>query len=137
MNPLTTYDEIYNKVKTDYMNDAVELNGLFFDFEVEATYDTLLQAYIDLQKDINGDDVLHLSDIEIYNIDEDDDEELIWGHQTDETEEFLSQTYKGNMKDFLESFNGHEKETGWCRIYECIERDDSDKIGGALLMFVF
>lgn len=137
MNALKTYDEIYDKVKTDYMNDSVELNGLFFDFEVNATYETLLKAYTDLQHDINGDDVLHLSDIEIYNNDEDDDEKLIWGHQTDDTEEFLAQTYKGNMRDFLESFNDNEKETGWCRVYECNEQDDSDKIGGTMLMFVF
>lgn len=137
---LKTYEEIYNKVKTDYDLEDVELNSLFFDFDVSATAGILLSVYADLQSDINGDHVIHLKNPVLEII---DDAKYIWGTEDDAFDKGipdvdLDKIFQGNMKDFLESFNDRECETGWCRVdmlSECPK--DAKLIGGNLLSFVF
>ncbi len=132
----TDIDSIRNKVYDDYRKYATELNGLFFDFEVDMlTKAQLLQLYASIQKAINGDDVMRLEDVIIEGNEPNDMH--IWGK---EAENFIpegkyQEIYKGNYKDFLESFNDRETETGFCRVLEAEEK--GDLIGGDKLDFVY
>lgn len=146
--PLCTYDEIFNRVKEIYGTDDVELNSLFFDFKVSASKEVLLSAYRDLQCTINGDVVVHLNHVVIKTTR--DGSRYVYGVQDVSSElqtsfidyavkeDFLGlhEHYVGNMKNFLESFNGREYETGWCRI-DVKNKDDEGFIEGELLDFIW
>lgn len=136
MQTLTTYNEIFDKVVEDYHNDSVELNSLFFDFNVKLSVKELLQVYTDLQSHINGDSVLHLENP--YIEEKDDTDNYIWGVETECTDTNLNDIYEGNMKDFLESYNGNELETGWCRVMDICENPTNENLtGGIKLDFIF
>ena len=111
---LTTWEDIYRKVYGDYLNDDVELSGEFFNFEVSAPKSELMLAYAELLETINCDTVIHLRDaIEIPSIN--NSNVSAYGWESDDVNEFMSEVYTGNMKAFLESFDGRERETGWYR----------------------
>lgn len=132
---LQSIDEIKEYVLNEYRNESTELNGLFFDFDVNMTKKDIIQAYIDIQRIINDDIVIHLNNPNITQKNEDD---YIWGTETECDDDYMNENYNGNMMTFLESFNDKELETGWCRIME-IENSDDDNtlIGGYKLDFVF
>ena len=127
-------DEIKNHVFDEYRNESTELCGLFFDFDVSMKKKDILTAYQEIQAAINDDSVVHLDNV---NITTKDDSEYIWGAETDCTDEYMEEIYTGNMMQFLESFNGKERETGWCRIMDIEDTDDDNMIGGLKLDFVF
>lgn len=132
----TNADDIKNYIIEDYRKYATELNSLFFDFEVDGlTEAELLELYAYIQKLINGDYVMRLTDVVL----EDDDPKdmCIWGKKADTfiPEGEYQEIYKGNYKDFLESFNDRELETGFCRVMDIEEK--GDLIGGDKLDFVF
>lgn len=130
----TTENEIENHVYDEYRKYDTELNGLFFDFPVKAPEKVLLFAYANIQKNINGDSVMRLENPEIEETNEPNDN--IWGKDVDLIPEGeYEDIYEGNMKDFLESFNGRELETGLCRVMDVEEK--GELIGGIKLDFVF
>jgi hypothetical protein len=137
MQMLTTWEDIYRKVYKDYLHDDVELCGSFFDFEVSAPKSELIRAYAELMETINCDTVVRLRDaIEVPSIC--GIETIVSGFEWDETDDTLSEIYTGNMKDFLESFNNRERETGWYRLtgYEEVFHDFTSMSGGTKLCFV-
>lgn len=95
----------------------------------------LMDAYIELQKTINGDIVIRLTNVEL-DIDSNETDVYIWGDESEPYDDSYNELYEGNMKDFLESFNDEELNTGWCRIDETMTRNDG-KIGGIKFDFVF
>lgn len=99
--PLTTKDALYWYVKNDYMNYDQELSSLHFDVNVCMRKRDILEVYRQLQKDINGDEVVRL----VNGVEREDF--IPKGEYKD--------VFEGNCKDFLESFNGREYETGFCR----------------------
>ena len=88
---ITSQKEMTDHVLTEYRNESVELNSLFFDFEIKMKKADILEAYKELQRIINGDNVIRLVD------GKEADEFIKEGSYTD--------LYEGNCKDFLESFN--------------------------------
>lgn len=132
---ITTYEEIVEKVQKEYLNESTELNSLFFDFDVYMTRAELIKAYATLAETINGDRVVHIADASV--VKSEDGDLIVSGFES--VDNMLSDYYKGNMKDFLESFNGHENETGWYRIMDCEDNFMGyfSMIGGIKLDFVF
>ena len=132
---LTTVDELENYIYDEYRKYDTELNGLFFDVNVKMKEKDIIIAYANIQKNINGDDVIRLLEPEIKH--ENDGDNYIWGIDADLIpENEYENMYEGNCKDFLESFNDKELDTGICRIMDCEEREDG-KIGGIKLDFVW
>lgn len=130
----TDIEEIKNRIYEDYRKYDTELNSLFFDFRVKASKKALLEAYAEIQHTINGDYVIRLEDPEIEKINDCDSN--IWGKEVDLIPEGeYEDIYCGNYRDFLESFNDKELETGLCRVMESEER--GDLIGGEKLDFIF
>lgn len=126
----TNAADIEDKILNDYHDNDVELNSLFFDFDVKMQEKELLELYADIQQKINGDTVMRLE-----NIQAKDDE--VWGEEAENLipDGMHEDVYEGNYKDFLESFNDREKETGLCRFMDVEEK--GDLIGGIKLDFVF
>lgn len=136
----TEENEIKDRVYNDYRQYDTELNSLFFDFQVKAPKKVLLQAYAEIQDTINGDYVGRLVNPQIKQIEDpnhpDQPDIVIHGKEADLIPEGeYEDVYSGNYKDFLESFNDRELETGLCRIMEVEEEEDL--IGGIKLDFVF
>lgn len=130
----TEAEDIKDRVYDDYRKYDTELNSLFFDFIVKAKKRVLLETYAEIQHTINGDCVTRLIDPRIEQVD--DTESNIWGIESELIEEGkYEDVYEGNYKDFLESFNNKELETGLCRVMEWDEKDDL--VGGIKLDFVF
>ena len=112
---IKTGSELENYILEEYSKNEVELSSLFLDVMVSDKEKEILETYQDLQSMINGDCVMRLE-----NIKSDEDGNVIDG---DEAEEFIPEgsyedVFTGNCKDFLESFNGREAETGLCRYDE-------------------
>lgn len=123
---LTIWEDIYRKVYKDYLHDEVELCGAFFDFEVSAPKSELIRAYAELQDTINGDTVIRLRDAtEVPSIYDRGATTTVSGFEYEGEDESMSEIYTGNMKNFLESFNGQEEKTGWYRL-----SDYSDSYNG-------
>lgn len=143
MNVYENKEDVYKRVIDDYRKNDTELNGLFFDFPVKMKAKDLLQVYTDIQHDINGDYVVRLKDFRIVTS-EDSEDSVIIGTEVDLIPEGeYEYTYEGNMRDFLEYFNGEVEETGLCRIMD-LEEDIQDfeiktlnKTSGFLLDFLF
>ena len=131
----SNYDDIEQKILDDYENDDVELNHLFFDFNVEMSKGELLELYADIVCEINGDIVVRLEDMTTYVVDGDRE---IWGKEIEPTipEELYDEMYKGNYMNFLQSYNGKELETGLCRFIDCEEKEDGT-IGGVAASFIW
>lgn len=122
---ITTPQELKNHVKSEYAKYDTELNSLFFDIQVKMPQYDILQAYACIQKEINGDEVIRLSDPAINA----ENTELPTIQTIRGTKEQLipencyTDIYEGNCKDFLESFNDQELETGLCRIMDITEKE--------------
>ena len=92
---LLTSKGLYDHVVEEYRNNDVELNSLFFDVEVEMKKADIISVYAELQSDINGDLVCRYEGgAEMEKLIPDDEYQDI---------------YKGNCKEFLESFNNQER----------------------------
>ena len=127
---------VYHKVMDDYCCYDTEINSLFFDFDVAMTKDELLEVYRELMLDINGDFVVHLSDVEIIGPTEEDTTVYIKGIEC--ADPTITETlFVWNMKEFLESHNEKEQDTGWYRLMN-IRRDPHNHclITGIKLDFV-
>ena len=101
MKKITSGSELEDYILEEYYKYDVELNSLFFDVDVCMPEYEILEAYASIQNMINGDSVVRIVNGE-------------------EVLDFIPSgmyeaIYDGNCKDFLESFNGKEKETGFCR----------------------
>lgn len=106
---------IKNKIYEEYRKYDTELNSLFFDFQVKMPKKELLKIYSEVVHVINGDDVVKLEDVKIQL--SDFSTNTIIGRRMDLIAEGqYEEIYKGSFKEFLESFNNREKETGIYRI---------------------
>lgn len=106
---------IKNKIYEEYRKYDTELNSLFFDFQVKMPKKELLKIYSEVVHVINGDDVVKLEDVKIQL--SDFSTNTIIGRRMDLiTEGQYEEIYEGSFKEFLESFNNREKETGIYRI---------------------
>jgi len=132
----TTTDEIRQVVRDDYESNSTELNSLLFDFDVkDIKKKDLLEIYKTIQSDINGDFVVRLKGAKINKCAGTVDCK-IFGELSDLIHDGeYDDTYSGNLKDFLESFNGRELETGLCRVIELEEVNGLS--GGIKLDFIF
>lgn len=130
---LTDKNSIIDKVCINYQEDDTELTSLFFDFPVKADKNLLLEAYSHIQKTCNGDTVVRLINPVLTKNGE---EKELEGEKMDAffTEE-ENGIYEGNYKDFLESFNGRELETGICRLMD--NEMDGNTTKGSLLDFIW
>jgi hypothetical protein len=136
---LTTWEDIYSKVYKEYLRDDVELCGEFFDFDVSAPKSELIRAYAELQETINGDTVIRLRDAtEMPSIYDRGATTSVSGFTCEEPDEFMSEIYTGNMRDFLESMNGQEQKTGWYRLsdYSDAYNGFTSMVGGVKQCFV-
>lgn len=131
---LTDKNSIIDKVCINYRKYNTELTSLFFDFPVKADKNLLLEAYAHIQKACNGDTVVRLINPVLTK---NGDEKELEGKKMDS---FFTKDengiYEGNYKDFLESFNGRELETGICRLID-IEMDGNTTIKGSFLDFIW
>lgn len=114
---------IKNKIYEEYRKNDTELNSLFFDFQVKMPEKELLKIYSEVVHVINGDDVIKLEDVKIQSSNfstfpiESILRNAIIGRKMDLIPEGqYEEIYEGSFKDFLESFNNREKETGIYRI---------------------
>ena len=106
---------IKNKIYEEYRKNDTELNSLFFDFQVKMPEKELLKIYSEVVHVIDGDDVMKLEDVKIQS--SDFSTNTIIGRKMDLIPEGqYEEIYEGSFKDFLESFNNREKETGIYRI---------------------
>lgn len=106
---------IKNKIYEEYRKNDTELNSLFFDFQVKMPEKELLKIYSEVVHVIDGDDVMKLEDVKIQS--SDFSTNTIIGRKMDLIPEGqYEEIYEGSFKDFLESFNNREKETGLYRI---------------------
>ena len=106
---------IKNKIYEEYRKNDTELNSLFFYFQVKMPEKELLKIYSEVVHVIDGDDVMKLEDVKIQS--SDFSTNTIIGRKMDLIPEGqYEEIYEGSFKDFLESFNNREKETGIYRI---------------------
>lgn len=106
---------IKNKIYEEYRKNDTELNSLFFDFQVKMPEKELLKIYSEVVHVIDGNDVMKLEDVKIQS--SDFSTNTIIGRKMDLIPEGqYEEIYEGSFKDFLESFNNREKETGIYRI---------------------
>ena len=97
---------IKNKIYEEYRKYDTELNSLFFDFQVKMPEKELLKIYSDVVK---------LEDAKIQS--SGFSTNTIIGRRMDLIPEGqYEEIYEGSFKEFLESFNNREKETGIYRI---------------------
>lgn len=110
---ITSYDALISYVVSEYQQYATELNALFFDIPVKMKKSEILEAYAEIQRIINGDQVVRLEHIETNG-------NTVGGEIADNliADGTYEEIYDGNCKDFLKSFNGREQETGFCRYDE-------------------
>ena len=134
MKAFKTAKELYNYVTDEYRKYDTELNGLFFDVPVQMPEYEILQAYRELQKDINGDDVVFLKDETEFVLH--DGETRVFGTVMPIVEGCgFDDIYTGNCREFLESFNGKENEHHLYRLDDTMK--NGNNIGGEKLLFVF
>lgn len=132
--------ELYEHVMSEYKKDDEELNSLFFDFPVRMFKSDILTAYKHLQHDINGDYVGKLKNPKQKVLDNEDI--IIYGDSEESLTAEYDEVYDGNCKDFLESFNDKELETGLCRIDEFLVIENFNpeiqkgKVGGVKFDFI-
>lgn len=106
---------IKNKIYEEYRKYDTELNSLFFDFQVKMPKKELLKIYSEVVHVINGDDVVKLEDVKIQS--SNFSTNAIIGKRMDLIPEGqYEEIYEGSFKEFLESFNNREKETGIYRM---------------------
>ena len=132
---LTTYEQVRQKVRKEYFSEDTALNSEYFNFEVRMSQGELMRVNADLQEEING-DIVTLIDNPIM-VGQFNGDITIFGFEKEIDDNFMREFYEGNMKEFLESFNGKEQETGWCRI---MDFDDNYRgtgmVGGTRLLFI-
>jgi len=97
---INTAEELVEHIRYEYSKYDSELNSLYFDVEVCMKESEILEAYAEIQDEINGDSVIR----------------MVNGEEVEFIPDGMYENiYSGNCKDFLESFNGKEEETGFYR----------------------
>ena len=100
----------------------------------------ILVTYEHLQHDINGDCIIKLKNPKQETLDNED--VIIYGDSEEPLTDEYDEVYDGNCKDFLESFNDKELETGLCRIDEFLVIENFNpevqkcKVGGVKFDFI-
>lgn len=113
---LYTKSEIKEQVYEDYIQGILELDAYYFDFDVCGKKGMLLKAYADIQNIINSDEIVLLHNV---SYKEKGSYVEVTGDVDDrDFNEIYNEIYKGNYKDFLESYNGKEQETGLYRLLD-------------------
>lgn len=130
---LYTKNEIKEQVYESYIIESSELNSLFFDFDVTGEKGMLLRAYAEIQNTINGDEVVLLHNVS--NERKGDHIEISGDLEDCDFDVIYHEVYEGNYKDFLESYNGKESETGLYRLLD--PSYNNGKITGTKLDFIW
>lgn len=130
----TDKNSIIDKVCINYREYDTELTSLFFDFPVKADKNLLLEAYAHIQKACNGDTVARLIN-PVLTKNREEEKELEGETLDTFFSEEENEVYEGSYKNFLESFNGRELETGICRLMN--SKMDENWIKGSLLDFIW
>ena len=99
---INTAKELIDYVINEYMKYDVELNSEHFNVSVSMKKRDILNAYIELQRRINGDVIFYADPETGLKV---DCLNTIWFSIRKEILD-LNSTYSGNCKDFLESLNG-------------------------------
>lgn len=140
MKIIKTSQELYEHVMSEYKKYDTELNSLFFDFPVHMSKSDILVTYEHLQHDINGDYIVKLKNPKQKILDNEDI--IIYGDSEESLAAEYDEVYDGNCKDFLESFNDRELETGICRVDEFLVIENFNpetqkcKVGGVKFDFI-
>lgn len=88
--------EMIKTVWENYEKDDNELNSFYFDFDVEMKKSDILEAYAELQYEINGDEVVRVENgVKMEDLIPDD--------------RAYDEIYSGNLREFLESFIGSKE----------------------------
>ena len=93
---ITSPDEMIDKVFEEYRKYDSELCSLHFNFDVKMKKSDILEAYAEIQRRINGDDVVRIEN----------------GKEADELipdDPVYDEIYSGNLMEYLESFNGNKE----------------------------
>lgn len=98
---ITSPEEMYEHVMSEYMKGDTELNSMFFDFDVRMSVRDILVTYAKLQEDINGDMVLRMENWKIKEGRGGAEDLLLSSKEYDEI-------YFGNCKDYLESVDNNK-----------------------------
>jgi len=98
---ITSPEEMYEHVMSQYMKGDTELNSMFFDFDVRMSVRDILVTYAKLQEDINGDMVLRMENWKIKEGRGGAEDLLLSSKEYDEI-------YFGNCKDYLESVDNNK-----------------------------
>ena len=129
---LYTKSEIKEQVYEDYIQGTLELDAYYFDFDVCGKKGMLLKAYADIQNTINSDEVVLLHNVSYKE--KGGYVEVTGDVDNHDFDEIYNEMYEGNYKDFLESYNGKEKET---RLYRLLDSSyKNGKITGTKLHFI-
>lgn len=140
MKTIKTSQELYAYVMSEYKKYDTELNSLFFDFQVHMFKSDILAVYERLQYDINGDFVVRLKNPKQEELK--DGDVIIYGDSEESLTTGYDELYDGNCKEFLESFNDRELETGLCRLDEFLLTEkfnpvtQKGKVGGIKFDFI-
>ncbi|RHR48649.1 hypothetical protein DWX00_12800 [Blautia sp. AF17-9LB] len=129
---LYTKSEIKEQVYEDYIQGTLELDAYYFDFDVCGKKGMLLKAYADIQNTINSDEVVLLHNVSYKE--KGGYVEVTGDVDNHDFDEIYNEMYEGNYKDFLESYNGKEKETGLYRLLDSSYKNG--KITGTKLHFI-
>ena len=129
---LYTKSEIKEQVYEDYIQGTWELDAYYFDFDVCGKKGMLLKAYADIQNTINSDEVVLLHNVSYKE--KGGYVEVTGDVDNHDFDEIYNEMYEGNYKDFLESYNGKEKETGLYRLLDSSYKNG--KITGTKLHFI-
>ena len=129
---LYTKSEIKEQEYEDYIQGTLELDAYYFDFDVCGKKGMLLKAYADIQNTINSDEVVLLHNVSYKE--KGGYVEVTGDVDNHDFDEIYNEMYEGNYKDFLESYNGKEKETGLYRLLDSSYKNG--KITGTKLHFI-
>lgn len=110
---ITSKKDLIKYIYSDYQKYAVELNSLHFDVNVKMSERDILEAYAEIQHNVNGDFVCRLENPSKNCIEDNIADEFI---PNTSLYSKYDEIYEGNCKDFLESFCGKEYETGFARL---------------------
>lgn len=131
----TKSEEIVDYIREQYKiyGCVSELSSLYFKnvFVENLSKRNILNAYCDIQKECNGDDVFELSNYSRL------DKEITGYIKEFASDSKYDELYTGNLEEFLTSFPTEtEENTCFCRLLE-YEENEEGLITGELLDFVF
>ena len=132
--PITNAAALREKVYKDYMMNETELNANFFDILVEMPEKDILNTYFNIVDAVNGDAVVRFESFTV----EPGETIRVWGKEASSLipDGMYDSIYRGNCKDFLESFNKKELKTEFFRFMDTEETEEG-MMGGEPLDFIW